>query len=61
MPDTNTFTKDNINQYFVELSKEYKRLGGRNNPIELILIGGAAIIENYHFREMTTDIDAIIP
>ena len=29
-------------------------------PAEIILIGGAAIIENYGFRDMTTDIDAII-
>lgn len=55
------FTKENIDVYFNELSKEYKRLGGRNTPIEIILIGGAAIVENYGFRNMTTDIDAIIP
>jgi len=55
------FTKENINLYFNELSKEYKKLGGRNNPVEIVLIGGAAIIENYGFRNMTTDIDAIIP
>lgn len=29
-------------------------------PAEIILIGGAAIIENYGFRDMTTDIDAVI-
>ena len=56
-----TFTKDNIDKYFNELSKEYKRLGGRRTPVEIVLIGGAAIIENYGFRNMTTDIDAIIP
>lgn len=55
------FTKENIDLYFKELSKEYKRLGGRNTPIEIVLIGGAAIIESYAFRNMTTDIDAIIP
>ena len=55
------FTKDNIDQYFRELSKEYKKLGGRNTPVEIVLIGGAAIIESYGFRNTTTDIDAIIP
>ncbi len=55
------FTKDNLNMYLRELSKEYKRLGGRNVPVEIILIGGAAVIESYSFREMTTDIDAILP
>ena len=62
MPDNTTeFTKSNIDLYFKELSKEYKKLGGRNTPVEIVLIGGAAIIENYCFRNMTTDIDAIIP
>ena len=59
--NTTEFTKDNIDLYFKELSKEYKRLGGRNTPVEIVLIGGAAIIESYGFRNMTTDIDAILP
>lgn len=59
--NTIEFTKENIDLYFKELSKEYKKLGGRNTPAEIVLIGGAAIIENYGFRNMTTDIDAIIP
>lgn len=59
--NSQVFTKDNINMFFRDLSKEYKRLGGKNTPVEIILIGGAAIIENYGFREMTTDIDAVLP
>lgn len=55
------FTKENLSMYLSELSKEYKRLGGRKMPVEIILIGGAAIIESYGFREMTTDIDALLP
>ncbi len=58
--DSSVFNKDNLNQYLNELSKAYKKLGGRNMPAEIILIGGAAIIENYGFRDMTTDIDAVI-
>lgn len=55
------FTKENLNRYLNELSKEYKKLGGRNTPVEIVLIGGAAVIENYGFRDMTTDVDAIMP
>lgn len=55
------FTKQNLNYYLNELSKEYKRLGGRKVPVEIVLIGGAAVLANYGFRGMTTDIDAIIP
>ena len=38
----------------------YKKLGGKDTPAEIILIGGAAILANYGFREMTYDMDAII-
>lgn len=58
--NTNYFTKENLNNYLKELGKEYRRLNGKNMPVEIILIGGAAIIANYGFRDMTTDIDAII-
>ncbi len=54
------FTKENLDLYLKELSKEYKKLGGRDIPAEIILIGGAAILGNYGFREMTTDVDAIL-
>lgn len=58
--NTNVFKKDNLDLYLKELAKEYKKLVGRNMPAEIILIGGAAVIESYGFRDMTTDIDAII-
>lgn len=54
------FTKENIDIYLKEVAKEYRRLIGKNMPVELILIGGASILINYGFRGMTTDIDAII-
>lgn len=54
------FTKDNMDYYFKELAKEFKRLNGSRMPAEIILIGGASILANYGFREMTYDIDAII-
>ena len=56
----NVFKKDNLDLYLKELAKEYKKLVGRNMPAEIILIGGAAVIENYGFRDMTTDVDAVI-
>lgn len=54
------FQKDNLDRYLKELAKEYKKLVGRNMPAEIILVGGAAVIENYGFRDMTADIDAVI-
>ena len=56
----NVFKKENLNLYLKELAKEYKKLVGNDMPAEIILIGGAAIIESYGFRDMTTDVDAII-
>ncbi len=57
---TRVFKKEDLDFYLKELAKEYKKLVGRKMPAEIILIGGAAIIENYGFRDMTTDVDAII-
>ena len=54
------FTTENIDQYMKALAKAYKKLGGRNTPAEIILIGGAAVLADYGFREATYDIDAII-
>ena len=54
------FTKANIDTYLKEVAKEYRKQLGKNMPAELILIGGAAVLINYAFRDMTTDIDAVI-
>ena len=43
-----------------ELAKEFRRLNGRAMPAELILVGSAAVLSNYGFREMTADVDAVI-
>ena len=56
----NVFTKENLNTYLKELAKEYRKLNGKSMPADIVLIGGAAILANYGFREMTTDIDAVI-
>lgn len=55
-----TFNKQNLDLYLKELGKEYRKLVGKGIPTEIVLIGGAAIIANYGFREMTTDVDALI-
>jgi hypothetical protein len=54
------FTKDNLDTYLKELAKEFRKLNGTAVHAEIILIGGAAILANYGFRDMTTDIDAVI-
>ena len=54
------FTKENIDIYLKELAKEYRKQIGKNTPAEIILIGGASVLVNYGFRDMTTDIDAVI-
>ena len=56
----NNFRKDNLDTYLKELAKEFRRLNGRAMPAELILVGGAAVLSNYGFREMTADVDAVI-
>ncbi len=58
--DQITFTKSNLDTYLKELAKEYRRLGGKRFPAEITLIGGASVLINYGFRDMTTDIDALI-
>ena len=54
------FTKENLDTYLKELAKEFRRLNGKAMPAEIVLVGGAAILTNYGFRDMTTDIDAVI-
>ena len=54
------FTKENIEVYLKELAKEYRKLVGKGTPAELVLIGGASVLINYGFRDMTTDVDALI-
>ncbi|MBO6054951.1 MAG: hypothetical protein J6P31_05465 [Oscillospiraceae bacterium] len=54
------FTKEKIDTYLKEVAKEYRREVGKGIPAELTLIGGASVLINYGFRNMTTDIDALI-
>ena len=55
-----TFTKENLDYYLSRLAKEYRKRNGTQIRAEIILIGGAAVLTNYGFRDMTYDVDAII-
>lgn len=60
MLSDNGFTKQNLDLYLKEVAKEFRKRNGKSMPAEIILIGGASIVINYGFREMTYDVDAII-
>ena len=53
-------TRENLDTYLKELGKEFKKRSGTKMPAEIILVGGAAVLVNYGFREATYDIDAVI-
>ncbi len=55
-----TFTKENLDACLSRLAKEFRKLNGTKMSAEIVLIGGAAVLANYGFRDMTYDIDAII-
>ena len=52
MSDT-LFTLDNLDSCLKELAKEFRKINGSRIPAEIILIGGASVLINYGFREMT--------
>lgn len=56
----NYFTKENLDIFLKELGKEFRKLNKTAIPAEIILIGGAAILANYGFRDSTMDVDAVI-
>ena len=53
-------TRVSLNEYLKDLGKEFRRLNGAQIPAEIVLIGGAAILLKYGFRDLTYDVDAII-
>lgn len=54
------FTRNNIDHYLYEVAKIYKKANRAFPEAEIILIGGASVLLNYNFRDMTTDLDAIL-
>ncbi len=57
---SDSFTKENLDTYLKELAKEFRKINGKSTAAEIVLVGGAAVLTNYGFRDMTTDIDAVI-
>lgn len=60
MSSDKLFTKNNLDSCLKELAKEFRKKNGNKVLAEIILIGGASVLINYGFREMTYDMDAII-
>ena len=58
--EMSAITKDNLDAFLKDLGKEYRKLAGKKMPAEIVLVGGAAVLAKYGFRELTYDIDAII-
>lgn len=54
------FRKEDLDRYLKELAREFRKRNGRAMPAEITLIGGASVLINYGFREMTYDMDAIL-
>lgn len=54
------FSSDNLDMYLKELAKEFRKLNGKTVPAEVTLVGGAAILANYGFRDRTYDIDVLV-
>jgi len=55
-----SFSRKDLDMYFKELGKEFRKLTKGRSHAEIILVGGASIAINYDFRDMTTDVDALI-
>lgn len=53
----NRISKVALDNYFNELAKIYKRKS-HGFDFEFVLVGGASILINYNFRDVTNDIDA---
>jgi hypothetical protein len=60
MSSDRLLTKEKLDAALRVLGQEFRKLNGTKTPAEIILIGGAAILVNYGFREMTYDVDAVI-
>lgn len=56
----NSFNKSNLDTYLNELARIFRKQNGKGAKSEIILVGGAAILINYSFRNITMNIDAII-
>jgi len=55
-----TFSREQLDINLKELGRVFRKLNGKNAHAEIVLIGGASVLINYDFREMTADADALI-
>lgn len=53
-------TKEQIDLYLKKFAKEQRKIT-KNVDIDIVIIGGGAIVLNYNFRGMTQDLDIIKP
>lgn len=56
----NCITKENFQAILRSFAKHFRKLNGKTMPAELILVGGAAVMARYGFRDTTRDLDTII-
>ena len=54
------FTKENLDYYLKELAKEFRKRNRKNTPAEIVLVGGAAILANYGFREIVIFVAGLV-
>lgn len=54
------FTKENLDSCLRQLAKEFRKLNGTTVPAEIVIVGGASVLLNYGFRDMTYDVDALV-
>lgn len=54
------YTREKLEEILKELGKTFRKLNGTKIPAEIVLVGGAAIVAGFGFRESTSDIDALI-
>ena len=50
--------KEKIYEILENFSQNYEKIGG-NEDLDIYLVGGAAILLNFEYRESTIDIDAL--
>jgi hypothetical protein len=60
MSSDKPISKVRLDEYLKDLAREFRKLNGTKTPAEVVLIGGAAILAGYNFRDMTYDVDAPI-
>ena len=55
------FTKEKLDSCLRQLAKEFRKLNGTTVPAEIVIVGGASVLLNYGFRDMTYDPNITVP